>query len=247
LLGVSSEFKYKNLLKSPEIQIKQVGVQNNKIIGIAKLKYVEKQECPFLWYLTNGLKFSLIVGIDYTSSNLEYTNPHSLHYLSDSKQKLYEQAMIKSGSIISYFKPEQMLKLYGFGGILPKSHDVSHCFNVNFTNNPEVQGIENMVIAYRKSLKSVKLYGPTYFSHLIKKVLENSQGSQDQNNNYYVLIILTDGHIDDMRETIDAIVEATSQPISIIIIGVGSSDFSNMVILGKFIFLFVYLINFLRK
>ncbi len=249
LFGVSTEFKYRNLLKSPDIQIKQIGGQNNKIIGNTKLVYEEKQESPFLWYLTKGLKFSLIVGIDYTSSNLEYTNPNSLHYLSDFKQNLYEQAMIKSGSIISYFNPDQMFKLYGFGGIPPKSHDVSHCFNVNFTNNPEVQGIENMVIAYRKSLKYVKLHGPTYFCYLIKKVLENSQRSQDSNNNYNVLMILTDGHIDDMRETIDAIVEASSQPMSIIIIGIGSTDFSNMVILGKLIkfnlFICIFLLQFL--
>ena len=41
-------------------------------------------------------------------------------------------------------------------------------------------------------------------------------------------MILTDGIINDMSETIDAIVEASFLPISIIIVGIGNADFSNM-------------------
>jgi hypothetical protein len=42
------------------------------------------------------------------------------------------------------------------------------------------------------------------------------------------LLILTDGLINDMDETTDEIVRATSLPISIIIVGVGAEDFSAM-------------------
>jgi len=42
-------------------------------------------------------------------------------------------------------------------------------------------------------------------------------------------LILTDGIIHDMDSTRDVICEAASLPISIIIIGIGNSDFSNMV------------------
>ena len=44
-------------------------------------------------------------------------------------------------------------------------------------------------------------------------------------------MILTDGCIHDMRVTIDQIVEASSLPLSIIIVGIGDADFSNMEIL----------------
>jgi len=45
---------------------------------------------------------------------------------------------------------------------------------------------------------------------------------------YYVLLILTDGVITDMDQTRDAIVEASRLPMSIIIVGVGEADFSAM-------------------
>ena len=41
-------------------------------------------------------------------------------------------------------------------------------------------------------------------------------------------MILTDGIIEDMDETVNALVEASYLPISVIIIGIGNADFSNM-------------------
>ena len=46
-----------------------------------------------------------------------------------------------------------------------------------------------------------------------------------------MLLILTDGEITDMEDTIKAIVDASFLPMSIIIVGVGNADFSNMEIL----------------
>ena len=45
---------------------------------------------------------------------------------------------------------------------------------------------------------------------------------------YYTFLILTDGSIHDIDSTIDCIVESSSLPISIIIIGVGNANFSLM-------------------
>ena len=45
---------------------------------------------------------------------------------------------------------------------------------------------------------------------------------------YQILELLTDGQIMDMAATKRAIVELSSLPCSIIIIGVGSADFSSM-------------------
>ena len=50
-------------------------------------------------------------------------------------------------------------------------------------------------------------------------------------NTYQILLILTDGEIHDMQATVDLIVSASGVPLSIIIVGVGSADFANMVTL----------------
>jgi len=65
------------------------------------------------------------------------------------------------------------------------------------------------------------------FAPLIKVILEYIK----QNINlpmYHILLILTDGCIHDMRETLDFIVECTNFPISIIIIGLGGGTYTAM-------------------
>ncbi len=44
-------------------------------------------------------------------------------------------------------------------------------------------------------------------------------------------MILTDGQIDDLTDTIDEMVEASFLPISVIIVGIGNGDFTSMDIL----------------
>ena len=55
-------------------------------------------------------------------------------------------------------------------------------------------------------------------------MLEVSQNNQK----YHLLLILTDGIITDIQATIDQIVRGSSLPLSIVIIGVGGANFSQM-------------------
>jgi len=51
------------------------------------------------------------------------------------------------------------------------------------------------------------------------------------NQKYQILLIITDGIINDMKQTIDEIVRGSALPLSIIIVGVGEADFSSMDVL----------------
>ena len=45
---------------------------------------------------------------------------------------------------------------------------------------------------------------------------------------YQTLLIITDGEIHDMDQTIDKLIQATELPLSIIIVGVGNANLENM-------------------
>ena len=45
------------------------------------------------------------------------------------------------------------------------------------------------------------------------------------NQQYQILLIITDGIINDMAKTIDEIVRGSELPLSIVIVGVGEADF----------------------
>lgn len=44
---------------------------------------------------------------------------------------------------------------------------------------------------------------------------------------YYVLLIITDGKINDYQDTVDLIVKASTLPLSILFVGVGDGDEEN--------------------
>ena len=96
--------------------------------------------------------------------------------------------------------------------------------------DPEVDGIEGVIEAYKHSINRVNLYGPTNFApilELVNQMTEQMQCSQ-QNQKYNILLIITDGVINDLQKSIDQIVYGSELPLSIIIVGVGSADFGAM-------------------
>ena len=142
---------------------------------------------------------------------------------------------IKScGNIIANYDYNKMFATYGFGGKFYGKQEVDHCFPLNGNeNNPEIFGIDGVLKTYREALTKTKLHGPTYFHHFIEKI-NNKVLKQVEEKNfdiYHILMILTDGIIEDTDATINALVEASFLPISVIIIGIGNADFTNMNIL----------------
>jgi hypothetical protein len=187
----------------------------------------------FIDYLRGGMQINLWVAIDFTGSNGAPNLPNSLHYLG-SKANQYETAIRACGDIVAYYDYDQKFPAFGFGGKFYGNPNVDHCFPLNGNpNDPEINGIDGILQTYRTVLSNTELWGPTHFHHFIDRLNETvkSEVSRENYNNYNILMILTDGIIEDMDDTINALVESSYLPISVIIIGIGNADFSNMDVL----------------
>ena len=209
--------------------------KNSGVFELMSISFVEEK--GFVEHLRSGLELNFEVAVDFTASNGAPAQPTSLHYLNPHQPNAYEAAIWAVGNVIADYDHDRIFPAFGFGGIAPWSGapgKVSHCFSL--TGNEanahcsEVGGIVNM---YRQCIPQVRLYGPTCFAPVIKRVATIAQEAHTgQGSNYYVLLILTDGEITDMEQTKDAIVAASHLPISIIIVGVGGDcDFRNMNVL----------------
>ena len=127
-----------------------------------------------------------------------------------------------------------MFETYGFGGKFYGRQNVDFCYPLSESeDNPEIVGIDGILKKYREALTKSKLFGPTFFHYFIDKMNNKAKKQIESKdfNTYHVLMILTDGIIEDTDETIDALVEASFLPISVIIVGIGNADFTNMNIL----------------
>merc|ERR1712243_309574 len=183
----------------------------------------------FLDYVQGGMELSFTVAIDFTASNGDPTKPDSLHYNDPSgKPNQYLTAIRAVGEIIQDYDTDKMFPALGFGARLPPDGKVSHEFFLNMTNDPYCAGVDGIMAAYNNSLHNVQLYGPTIFSSVIRHVTRFARAYQNDPSNYFVLLIITDGIITDLDPTKSAIIDASDLPLSIIIVGVGSEDFSAM-------------------
>ena len=198
--------------------------------GMATISVDAIKNYSFIDYLRGGMQINLTVAIDFTGSNGNPNQPSSLHYLGPNANQ-YETAIRACGDIVAYYDYDQKFPVFGFGGKFYGNPNVDHCFPLNCNpDDPEIYGIDGILQTYRTVLSNTQLFGPTYFHYFIDRL--NAQVKEEiareNYNNYNVLMILTDGIIEDMDDTINSLVEASFLPISVIIIGIGTADFSNM-------------------
>ncbi|XP_058072321.1 E3 ubiquitin-protein ligase RGLG4-like isoform X2 [Magnolia sinica] len=98
-------------------------------------------------------------------------------------------------------------------------------------------GFEEVLTCYRQIVRNLRLSGPTSFGPIIEAAIDivESHGGQ-----YHVLVIIADGQVTrsidtgdrelspQEESTIDAIVAASSYPLSIVVIGVGDGPWDDM-------------------
>ena len=93
----------------------------------------------------------------------------------------------------------------------------------------EAMGLPHLMDIYKKALQSVEFAGPTYFHPILEEAIKISTVARNQgSNSYQVLLILTDGEIHDMDQTVELLVNNANLPLSLIIVGVGQANFANM-------------------
>lgn len=198
------------------------------------------QEPSFLQYIKGGCEISLVVSIDLTSSNGSPEEPGTKHYIHPDPKVLndYEKAILAVGKVLEAYDSDKKYPVYCYGGVKQRPDGTwkrdKYLFNMH-PEEKEVEGVAGILQLYRQRIKNLKFAGPT---NLAQSILTGAQiatkaNCSQENQKYTILLILTDGMIDDMRETVSAIIDASRLPLSVIIVGIGSdsSEFNDMRIL----------------
>ncbi|XP_076593163.1 copine-4 isoform X1 [Chaetodon auriga] len=214
---------------NPKYRVKKKNYKNSGIVILNQCKIIKMHS--FLDYIMGGCQIQFTVAIDFTASNGDPRNSCSLHYIHPYQPNEYLKALVAVGEICQDYDSDKMFPAFGFGAQIPPDYKVSHDFAVNFNEeNPECAGIQGVVEAYQACLPKLQLYGPTNIAPIIQKVANSA--SQEVHTKeamqYFILLILTDGVITDMADTREAIVQASHLPMSVIIVGIGNADFSDM-------------------
>eukprot|EP00743_Colponemidia_sp_Colp-15_P008945 GILK01009761.1.p1 GENE.GILK01009761.1~~GILK01009761.1.p1 ORF type:complete len:735 (+),score=145.25 GILK01009761.1:27-2231(+) len=230
LLGATS-CTLNQLLNTPNLSLPLVLSNHTSGQTLCFHRVSMSAQSSFLDYIFGGCEIALITAIDFTRSNGVPTDFNSLHYLRPGVGSEYSRAVQAVGDVLKYYDSDNKIPVYGFGARLPPSYEnVSHCFALNGNYfAPEVLGIEGVQQAYQNALSTVSLHGPTVFAPIIHLAAQFASETISQySQKYFILLMITDGIINDMDATINEIVAASALPLSIIIVGVGAEDFSLM-------------------
>ena len=231
-------FDYKNqIIGKANKSLGHILEQGNNLIFQYKLSFTDtmniynyssiKDEITFLDYIKNGVQVALDLGIDFTGSNGHPDDKNTLHCRRpDAKQRNpYERAILSCAKIMANYDYDQLFPVYGFGAIInaQKEKGTSDCFNINFQQDPNIQFVDNIIKEYYACLDKITFSGPTNFTPIINNII-NEIKKENNKFTYHVLMMLTDGKIDDFYDTVDALVEGSFLPLSVIIIGIGDSE-----------------------
>jgi hypothetical protein len=184
-----------------------------------------------------GLESSqLIVGIDFTKSNtwqggLPYYEKDCLHSAAPFPNP-YQRVLSIMCKTLEPFDDDHLIPAYGFGD----SHTIDKSVfpflmrNDNgYVSDLPCVGLDGVFQAYSKIIHdiatgTIQMSGPTSFAPIIRKAIELVKLT----NSYHILLIIADGTVDRKDDTIQAIIEASKYPLSIICVGVGKGPFDVM-------------------
>jgi len=186
----------------------------------------------FADYMSGGCEMQLCVAIDFTGSNGDPRQSDTLHYINpvSNQNNDYEKAIMAIGGILANYDTDKQFPVWGFGA--KYNGQLYHLFQCGATS--EVNGVSGILDAYHNTFKSgLVMSSPTDITQVITSGADFAKKGQEAaqragQNKYSILLILTDGSVSDVNATLATLRASSDAPLSIIIVGIGSADFSDM-------------------
>ncbi|ORX87316.1 Copine-domain-containing protein [Anaeromyces robustus] len=201
----------------------------------------------FIDAMRMGMKLHIICAVDYTSSN------GSMHDINENEMNPYQTALSAVGQVLEPYDHDRRFSFFGYGAY--KNDVFPPYFTVGETEEID-GGVQGILDTYTKTRDQFRLgdmgsarggdmnwranngkYFCDDFYQIINAVSDKAEADMmikfPPNSHilpldYYIIFFVIDGDGFDMDGTIRALIRASSLPISIVLIGVGGSNFDNL-------------------
>jgi hypothetical protein len=201
-----------------------------EVIEVASLRPVSATIAKkFDGYMNKNCRIDFCVAIDFTSSNGDPREENSLHYQCEGSLNDYEETITAIGEVLDVYSKTKDYSVWGFGAKF--GGQVRHVFQCGATKT--VNGVDGIITAYKSMFQNdLTMSGPTDFRGVLQAAAvqsrKNHLSATENSVLYTVLLVITDGIMDNLQETQQKLAAYSEMPLSIVFVGVGRSDFKQM-------------------
>ena len=199
--------------------------ENSETIKIVaeKSNNIKQNKYTLFDYIKAGISFDSYIVIDFSDKS-EHTHAMELNNY------------IKSIGVIREILYDflKTFEVYGYGAKLKipdKNNNNSSFFNLSLNGNKFLKGLTEIRRAYEQYLEELDFCNNNVLSPLIKNILRRIYEKYELTK-YNILFLLMNKapKKEDYQNCVDALIESSFQPLSIVIIGIGDneSDFKNI-------------------
>jgi hypothetical protein len=201
-----------------------------EVVAVGSLRSVSATIAKrFDGYMNKNCRIDFCVAIDFTSSNGDPREESSLHYQCDASLNDYEETITAIGGALDVYSKTEDYSVWGFGAKF--GGEVRHVFQCGATET--VNGVDGIITAYKSMFQDdLTMSGPTDFRSVIHaaalRARKNHLNATENSVLYTVLLVITDGIMENLQETQQKLAAYSEMPLSIVFVGVGRSDFRQM-------------------
>ena len=227
----------------------EVQLERSKILNYKKFSNIDlKIHFAFDFGANNGHiytpnSYHYIGGEGSNSGKLSAMNSHL------SGLNPYQKVMVGIYQSLQGMVCDNSIGLYGFSGSKDPNQNSKYGFSLqsssstsNSDSQNQIKTIEQALNLYTSSAEKMTMLGPTRLgptiSNISKQIKNSGSSAQDykinsksKRNNYHFVVILTNGEVTDVSQTIDAILENIKDPVSFLVLGVGTHTFVECAVL----------------
>ena len=215
-----------SLIASPDSTYERCIRENETDSEIIRIKLDKDnlKQLSIFNFIKSGIKLSCSISIDFAIGQ------NDKNLLLEENNDDFPNIIKKILDIISIYTSNNLFNVYGIGGKIKSEDSFKGVFNISMNDNESsIKTYDKIIDNYNECKSKIISDYNIFISPLLNKI-NNEIYELNEYKNYNILFILIkqDIYPDDIKNTLDAIIESSYLPLSIIIINASGNDLGKM-------------------
>ena len=226
-------FKLKNILELRDDNAFIIDVLDINAVEIGRIQFFDPLIRPIFTFLDYKINLNVnvvpVIVIDFSLSNLTFQeDKECIHTLKESEENLYLTVL---ENIMQSFKNLSVnVMAFGMGALTkPNQKSASDIFALSGDVFSPIIETNELISKYKEVLGKIRISSPVKFAPIMNLISEYAKYEAEnyECRNYFNLIYITPGVLDDYRETLEWLNDIQNIPMSVTVIKIKNEQLTD--------------------